>query len=107
MLTPRLGYTLVFVFAFNAVRLTGYQNSNLSEHERDVHAQSEQATKYFRNADSYPKPLTFDAARFFPPQPNRSANDPVNENMMPELTVHVQTREEYFSELKNTKDVRS
>lgn len=48
------GVFAVGVFAcFSAVAAA--QNSNLSDHDRYIHQQSEYNTRYFNNADSYPK----------------------------------------------------
>ncbi len=78
------------------------QNSNLSDHDRQIHNESERNTRYFNNADAYPKPSTENFRRFFPPEPVRrqNSNDGGQQRANNAPTQHQQTREEFFEKVK-------
>ncbi len=78
------------------------QNSNLSDHDRYIHQQSENNTRYFRNADSYPRSFHRLTTPRFLQQQQRQV--PIQQNRDAKWDdqpkQHQQTREEYAEELK-------
>ena len=77
------------------------QNSNLSDHDRYIHQQAENNTRYFRNADSYPPTSTDNYARFLQQQQARiPAPQQRDANWDDQPKQHQQTPGEYADELK-------
>ncbi len=95
--TPRTITVSILLATWSASAFA--QNSNLSDHDRYIHNESERNTKYFNNADSYPKPSTNNFRNFVPP-PVQS-HDRADWGPQPASAVqHRETREEYFAQVK-------
>lgn len=89
------------IFVAGLCASTFAQNSNLSDHDRYLHLQSERNTQYFNNADSYPKLFTDNYARYLAQQAALFRRNDAAVVAPPDpVEFHTLTREEYFQEMR-------